>query len=429
VKYWKFPGNLSLKTQFTLFFIFFVIAIYSVVVVITFRQLTGITETISSELGIPIVEEAAALIDGDAFEALSRSLDREDPYYEKTRLELLALKEQTNCIYLYTMAPAGGNFFRYIIDGSAPPDDKKRFSPLGLEEDISSYVKPVARAMETRAIQVSSIDFNVQWGWTVSTYAPILNSRGEAVGFVGCDFGADIYTQLWSQIFLELIVSGGFVILGFAGYLYLVNGVDKQNRRLRELKEAAETASLALKNERDTITAMKDALNVGLFFMDKDFVIQDHYSKALEEILSIRDLGGRKFTGLLTSHVKEERLKNLMEYFVLLFNRSRLASHNLSAKMLENLNPLQEMSYIDPETGGEKILHCTFVPVDRGNGKLFILGNLQDITGEKKLQKQLAEEAVKSREEINRLKAIIKKFPSAPQNGITPDAGNSSSLA
>jgi hypothetical protein len=112
--------------------------------------------------------------------------------------------------------------------------------------------------------------------------------------------------------------------------------------------------------------------------------------------------------------VKEDRLKNLIEYFVLLFNRSKITSPAITVKMLENLNPVQEMSYISPETGEEKILHCTFVPVDRGNGKLFILGNLQDITNEKKLQKQLDEEAGKNREEINRLKAIIKKNPVVP---------------
>jgi hypothetical protein len=412
--------NLSLKTQFTLFFVFFVVAIYAVVLVITFQQITGITRTISSDLGIPIVEEAAAHIDGDAFEALSRSLDPADPYYEKARMELLALKEETNCIYLYTMAPSEGNVFRYIIDGSAPPEDTKHFSPLGLEEDISNYVKPIVRAMETKATQISSIDFNAQWGWTISTYTPILNSRGEAVGFAGCDFRADIYSRLWSQILIELIVSGCFVALGFAAYLYLVTGMDKQNRRLRELKEAAETASMALKDERDTIAAMKDALKVGLFFMDKDFIIHDHYSRALEEILSLRGLGGRKFTELLSGQIKADRLKNLIEYFVLIFNRSKITSHALSGKMLENLNPLQEMSYICPETGEEKILHCTFVPVDRGNGRLFILGNLQDVTGEKKLQKQLVDEAAKNREEIGRLRDTIAKLKALSQNESTP---------
>jgi hypothetical protein len=403
--------------------------VYAVVLVTTAQQLAGVTEAISSELGVPIVEEAAALIDGDAFERLSRSLDNRDPFYERTQRALLALKEKTNCVYLYTMAQVEGDVFRYIIDGSASLEDVGYFSPLGLEEDIHDYRKPILRALASKKTQTSSIDFTSEWGWSISTYTPILNSAGAAVGFVGCDFRADIYRSLWSQIILELIVSGIFVIIGIAAYLYMINEVNKQNQRLLELtraadsaresaevakdvadafREAAETTSQALKDEKDTITAMKDALKVGIFFMDKNFIIQGQYSRALEGILSLRGLEGKKFTDLMTGQMKEERLKSLMEYFVLLFNQSRISSHNLNAKILENLNPIQEMVYIDPDTEKEKILHCTFAPVDRGNGKLFILGNLQDITNEKKLQKQLGEEAAKSREEIGRLKGIIR---------------------
>jgi hypothetical protein len=329
------------------------------------------------------------------------------------------------------MAPAQGDIFRYIIDGSAPLEDVENLSPLGLEEDIGDYRKPILQTLESKKTQTSSIDFTAKWGWSISTYTPILNSAGEAVGFVGCDFRADIYRRLWSQIVLELIVSGIFVLIGIAAYIYMIGEVNKQNQRFLELtrvadaaresaevakdvadafREAAESTSLALKEEKDTITAMKDALKVGLFFMDKNFVIQGQYSKALEEILSIRGLEGKKFTDLLSGQMKEERLKNLMEYFVLLFNQSRISFHNLNARMLENLNPIQEIVYSDPGTGKERILHCTFAPVDRGNGQLFILGNLQDITNEKKLQKQLGEEAAKSREEIGRLKEIIREL-------------------
>jgi hypothetical protein len=400
--------NISLKLQFTLFFIIFVIAIYSVVIVISIQQAMGLTKTISEELGIPIVKSALEIIDGDSFEALAESLDENDPYYEKTRAELLALKNTTKCFYLYTMVQVEGTLFRYIIDGSGTPDDEEHFSPLGQEEDIKKYSVPVLRAMTTGEIQTSSIDYVQEWGWTISTYAPILNSAGDVVGILGCDFGADIYSRLWSQILIELIVAACFTILGFIAYLYLVNGVDKQNQNLRELKEKAEAASLELKEERDTIAAMKDALKVGLFFMDKDFVIQGQYSRALESILAIKNLEGKKFTDLLTTQIKEQKLKNLMEYLVLLFNRARM-SERLSPDMLERLNPIQEMVYISPGTGEEKTLNCKFVPVDRGGGRLFILGNLQDITTERQLQKQLVEEAQKSREEISRLKSIIQQ--------------------
>jgi hypothetical protein len=384
--------NRSLKFQFTLFFILFVVAVYSIVIITSLQQLVGITQTIGYELGSPIVEETAALIDGDSFEALAASLDPLDPWYEKTRLAMLAVKEQSNCIYLYTMAPAEGSIFRYIIDGSGAPDDEDVFSPLGTEEDISSYLKPVVRTMKTKKLQVSSLDFNTQWGWVVSVYGPILNSSGGVVGVIGCDFkAAEIYELLWSQIIRQLIISAVFIVAGFIAYLYLVNGVNKQNQRLRELKDAAEAASAALKDERDTIAAMKDALKVGLFFMDKNFIVQDQYSKYLETVLEIKDLRGKKFTDLISHTIKKTEITSLIEYFVLLFNRAETSSHNLNEKMMETLNPIQEMIYVSPETGETKNLCCNFVPVDRGDGKLFVLGNIQDITSEKNMQKRLAE--------------------------------------
>jgi methyl-accepting chemotaxis protein len=382
----------SLKFQFTLFFVLFIIAVYSIVIITSLQQLVGITETIGYELGGPIVEKTSTLIDGDAFEALSRSLDPQDPYYEKTRLAMLSIKENSNCIYLYTMAPVEGAVFRYIIDGSVSPDDEEFFSPLGTEENISSYLKPVLQTLESKTRNVSSLDFNTQWGWVVSIYAPILNSSGEAVGVIGCDFKAEeIYDRLWSQIMRQLIVSAVFAVIGFIAYLYLVNGVNRQNQRLMELKDAAEAASAALKDERDTIAAMKDALKVGLFFMDKNFIIQDQYSKFLETVLGIKSLLGKKFTDLISPSVTQNVITNMIEYFVLLFNRSVFFSHRLNEKMLEDLNPIQELIYMNPETKEQMILRCNFVPVDRGDGKLFVLGNIQDITSEKNMQKRLAE--------------------------------------
>jgi methyl-accepting chemotaxis protein len=382
----------SLKFQFTLFFILFIAAVFSLVVVTSVQQLVGITETIAGKLGVPIVKDAAAVIDGDSFEALCLSLDPNDPRYERTRLAMLAIKEKSECHYLYSMAPAEGTVFRYIVDGSAPPDDEEHFSPLGTEEDIAGYIKPILRAMETKTEYISRVDYDFQWGLTVSTYKAILNSSGKAVGVVGCDFQVtDISGQLLVRMIRELIISLVFIIAGLIAYLYLVNNVSKQNQRLRELKDAAEAASAELKDERDTIAAMKDALKVGLFFMDKNFVIQEQYSKFLETVLGIKDIKGRKFTDLIASGVKKGAITSMIEYFVILFNRSVISGRNFSEKMLEDLNPIQELVYICPGTNEEKILRCNFVPVDRGQGRLFVLGNIQDITDEKKLRKRLEE--------------------------------------
>jgi methyl-accepting chemotaxis protein len=103
------------------------------------RQMSrAVSETFAVQ-GIHIVEKAASFINGDSFEALVKSQDSSDPFYEETRIKLLQLKEFTNCLYLYTMAPARGNIWKFIIDGSAEPDDEENFSSIGDEEDTSSY--------------------------------------------------------------------------------------------------------------------------------------------------------------------------------------------------------------------------------------------------------------------------------------------------
>ncbi|MDR2314203.1 MAG: hypothetical protein LBE02_06685 [Spirochaetaceae bacterium] len=397
--------NFSLKRRFTFFFILFIVAIYTGVLVTSYRQIMGLTETISAELGMPIIKEALRIIDGDSFERLSKNPGLEDPYFKELHAKLLALKMETSVIYLYTMAPVEATVFRYVVDGSSTPEDAEIFSPPGAEEDIKNYREPVLRALETKTIQTSSIDYDREWGWTISTYGPILNSAGKPVGIAACDFQADIASRFFPHILQELIVSAVFVLAGLVAYLYMMRGVNRQNQHLRELKEAAETARAAaeaisrdLKDERDTISAMKDALRVGLFFMDKNFVIQSNYSRALEAILDIDNLDGKKFTDLLSPQIKEQLLKNLIEYFVLIFNRAQAASHKLDGKMLESLNPVHEMVYVSPKDGAKRVLRCTFVPVDRGQGRLFILGNLQDITGEKRLEQELVEKDAKNRD-------------------------------
>jgi hypothetical protein len=254
----------SLKLRFTVFFVLFIAAVYSVVIITALQQIVAVTETFGIQLGLPIVEEAATLIDGDSFEALSKSLNPNDPYYEKTRRSLFAIKEKSRAVYLYTMAPtapAGGSVFRYIIDGSGLSDSDADISLLGDEEDISDYIKPVRNAMKSKTYQIGSLDYSDEWGWLISVLMPILNTSGEVVGIIGCDFAPeDLFPRLRSQVIWELVIAGVFAVLGIAAYLYLVNGINRQNRHLVELKEAAEASSLALQEERDKVVAMKDKL-------------------------------------------------------------------------------------------------------------------------------------------------------------------------
>ncbi|GHV72126.1 hypothetical protein AGMMS49928_27880 [Spirochaetia bacterium] len=242
--------KLTLKIQLTLFFIVFILAIFGVVVVTSFRQMNEITAIICENMGLPIARRAAALVPGDAFEKLCQTLDTEDPFYEDVRLKLLALKEETNCKYLYTLdrvTDSGGELYRFIIDGSAPPDDPL-FSPLGAEENPGDYEKAFKLTWETGESQYGSLDAQT-WGWLISSYVPIFNSAGIMVGIVGCDFEAEpIYKSLYQQIVQQIIFALFFIAVGIAAYIFFLKTFSRQNQELLRQKAISDLAAESSKS-------------------------------------------------------------------------------------------------------------------------------------------------------------------------------------
>jgi methyl-accepting chemotaxis protein len=205
----------SLKYRFAFFFILFIVFICSTITVLSLRQTIGVASSIFGREGTALVEKAAALIDGDAFEALAKSLDAEDPFYIAAYEKLHALKENSSCLYLYTMAPTGDpDIFRFIIDGTAM-DDEENFSPLGAEDDVSFYDDAFLRCFNTGTTLYSNMVKEDIWGWLVSAYTPILNSSGKVVGLVGCDFEAEsLYRTLRTQVVQQIVIALVFVLIG-----------------------------------------------------------------------------------------------------------------------------------------------------------------------------------------------------------------------
>lgn len=163
---------------------------FAVILAFSISSLISTSVTIFSATGEPLVKKAASLIDGNQFAMLRTAGSDSDPYYTKTRLALLSLKETSDCQYLYTMAPGKGAEYIYIIDGSCDPSDTENFSPFGTAEDISSYGKAVQRCMDNKSFQTSGLKKQSGWGWKISAFYPILDSGKNAVGFVGADFDA-----------------------------------------------------------------------------------------------------------------------------------------------------------------------------------------------------------------------------------------------
>jgi two-component system chemotaxis sensor kinase CheA len=157
--------------------------------------------------------------------------------------------------------------------------------------------------------------------------------------------------------------------------------------------------------ERDEIAIMKDSMKIGLFFMDKNHIIQDHYSRYLEEMLSETDLFGMSFTDVIAHSVTPNELQTIKDYFEMVIK------HSYDQEILDDINPLNELHYVNSRTNDRKVFQCGFATVERGRGEVFILVTVYDITAKVELQKRLQEEQNKRQEEMQSVFELIQVDP------------------
>ncbi|MCR5698323.1 MAG: methyl-accepting chemotaxis protein [Treponemataceae bacterium] len=205
----------SIKSRFILSLGFFILISETVLLITSIGSLKRVGEVSSRNTGRPVVEKTISIIDGDRFEKLAKSLDESDPYYEQLRLEMLAVKKSAGCSFLYTMAKTDDGKFVYVVDGSCDPSDEENFSPLGEEEDLESWGNAPLKSFADGSLNCSDIEEQEEWGWQVSVYQGIKNSKGEVVGMVGCDISVDFLVKyINSQTLVVSIMAAAFLVLG-----------------------------------------------------------------------------------------------------------------------------------------------------------------------------------------------------------------------
>jgi two-component system chemotaxis sensor kinase CheA len=80
-------------------------------------------------------------------------------------------------------------------------------------------------------------------------------------------------------------------------------------------------------------------------------------------------------------------------------------------EMLEEINPLSELRYVNKTTGDRKVFQFAFATVERGRGEVFILVTVYDITTRVELQERLAEEEARRQEEMQAVFELIQVEP------------------
>ncbi len=268
------------------------------VVIISTMSIVKTAEYFAKQQGAPVVEKVFAHIDGDRFEQLTKSLDKDDEWAEQTRVWMYDIAQSVGCAYLFTMSPASGSSYRYIIDGSCDPSDTENYSAIGTEENISSWSKAPFITMQTGETTSSGMIYQKGWGWTVSTYKAIKNSSGKNVGFIGCDFEISfIIKMIQFRISIIFVISAVIFIVFVVIILKLKSlmtqiklSAEKEMHMGEELFEAAQNLVVSTKETAATSQDSSAAVKEIVATMEDSNVLSENISKKIKDVSNVANI-------------------------------------------------------------------------------------------------------------------------------------------
>ncbi|BAU28846.1 methyl-accepting chemotaxis protein [Aneurinibacillus soli] len=198
----------SLQTKLLLFFGSLILFAG---LVLSYILYASSTELVLSSVGTQAkitADKARALVDVDTLatlttEALKKTDDEENakrvttlPGYAAMREKLYTYKEMNGLKYLYTMVEVKPGTYAYIVDGAAP--DNKDVSLPGFTE--KNVYPQLASVFATKTAQIGELNYDAEYGATITAYVPVTDKAGHMIGIIGADFDATaIYTLMSSQ--------------------------------------------------------------------------------------------------------------------------------------------------------------------------------------------------------------------------------------
>jgi HPt (histidine-containing phosphotransfer) domain-containing protein len=173
--------------------------------------------------------------------------------------------------------------------------------------------------------------------------------------------------------------------------------------RTNELNRTVSDLELA-KAETDNLL---HNVQEGIFLLDHEHIIGDHHSTMLKSIFEKEELGGASFVDLVQEVVDSETAGQTGEFLDIALTKK------LSDKRLKMLNPVNEVRAVvtkDAETV-EKFLRINFTRIGAKNAYSHLLGTVQDVTEEKRLERRVQQSEERAQEEMKVLLGILHLSP------------------
>ena len=178
-------------TKYTLI-ICLVLVVFNIVFAVVISIVASkATRTQINERMLDISNTAAAMLDGDDLEKLTKD-DYGTPEYDKVMKTLSYFQENIELDYIYCIMQVGDKKFVFGVDPTV--EDPGEFgSPIVYTDALYHASKGVA--------DVDDAPYTDEWGTFYSAYSPVFDSDGNVAGIVAVDFDSEWYMSKMRQLF------------------------------------------------------------------------------------------------------------------------------------------------------------------------------------------------------------------------------------
>ncbi|MGL4738525.1 MAG: methyl-accepting chemotaxis protein [Cellulosilyticaceae bacterium] len=192
--------SLSLKVKMMLMTSLIMIITCGVMSITFWYQMKEHTVSLLTKDALNTAKSASLMIDGDAFEALSYSLEGGSSFYQETKKKLETLNAELGNGMLYVLADHDVENYTYIVDGSQSVE-------LGTKQQKSDFSQEAALAFQNGACYTSEPYYVATFNkYYISAFAPVFNQTGKVVGVVEYDLeGAELNT-ITQTLFVEILI-------------------------------------------------------------------------------------------------------------------------------------------------------------------------------------------------------------------------------
>ncbi len=225
----------SFGNKITILVSIIIIAVIIIIGLISYSKISEYTYRFNGEHTQTVVMFAINSINGDSLQVIIDQQNDSSHYANYLRTELKRIRDMARMKYLYTFYFKGDSSYYAIEGGDKNAAD---YSPLGSKAAWDEQDLPyITKCINEKIFTSTKITYNEKYGWMVTSYAPVINSKGTVVAVLGCDFDARTVIREIRNYRIIIIITG--LILIAASILILFLLLSRSVKVIRNITEVS----------------------------------------------------------------------------------------------------------------------------------------------------------------------------------------------